>query len=402
MIRLLVCAAVLLALGTAAPAQPSPGDYIATIAGTTSSVVSITPAGSVQTLFTVPFVASAVTMATNNVDLAVLGQSAAARMGFVATVTLKGTVTTLASYTSYIYENLAGDTNGTYVVPLGSGGTDMVLRIDRSGGMMTLLPTTPIGGGKPRGIAVDIGTGGYLIGDIPNLFLIAPNGTPKTLNTNVAINNSIDMLSDARTGAAIISQQNSLVAVDTFSGTMTTIQGGFGGCFPGLAYDRKLDAWVMAGSCAATNSFLFRIARGGGATTLAPLAGVSDVEVYGSRNIVAASDPMPGTTLSLRFSELSSAGDIYLAGASLSTSPGVPTPVGIVDLTPDVLFSLSQLAPAIFVNFLGVLDATGAATAAVVVPPVPGLKGLRFYISFVTVRGSAIRTIANTVGFTIQ
>jgi hypothetical protein len=30
------------------------------------------------------------------------------------------------------------------------------------------------------------------------------------------------------------------------------------------------------------------------------------------------------------------------------------------------------------------------------------LKGFRFFVSFVTVRGSALNAVANTVGFTIQ
>jgi len=156
------------------------------------------------------------------------------------------------------------------------------------------------------------------------------------------------------------------------------------------------------GSCANTNFNLYRVLRGGGLTTVTPLVGGGDVEVYGSLNIVAAGDPTPGASLGLRFCEPSSAGDLYLAAASFSTSPGIPTPAGVVDLTPDALFALSQFAPSIFVNFAGVLDANGAAAAKVVVPAAPALKGLRFYLSFVTVRGAQIRAIANTQGFTIQ
>jgi len=396
--------ALVLALGCAgAGAQLNPGDYVAPLPSSTGTpIVQITPGGTVKTLFTVPFLVSALTMATNNVDLAVVAQNPVARAGFVATVTPSGTVTTLASYASYIYENIAPDSNGTYVVPVGSNGTDVVLRIDRVGGKTSINPSPPVGGGKPRGMAVDIGTGGYLMGDIPNLFLIARDGTTRTVHKNVAINNSIDMMSDARTGAVMIAQQNSLVSVDPVTGLMTTIQGGFNGCFPGLAYERARDAWVLAGACTSLNTNVYRVLRGGGVTTVAGLAGASDIEVYGSRNIVATSDPTPGSTLSLGFSEPSSAGALYLAAASFSTSPGIPTPAGIIDLTPDPLFFFSLAAPGIFVNFQGVLDAQGSALAAVAVPPIPALKGFRFFVSFVTVRGSALNAIANTVGFTIQ
>jgi len=288
------------------------------------------------------------------------------------------------------------------MVPIGVSGADMVLRFDRFGAMTTVVPNPKVGGGKPRGIAVDITTGGYFMGDIPNLFLIARDGTSTLVNTNVSINNSIDIMSDARTGNAVIAQQNSLVTIDTFTGMMTTIAGGFNGCFPGLAYDRSLDAWVLAGSCANTNMHIYRVTRGGSVTTVANLTGPGDLEVYGSRNIVATGDPSPGSTLSLRFNEPNSPGALYIAAASLSTNPGIPTPAGIVDLTPDDLFMLSQLAPSMFINFLGVLDANGSAIASVAVPAVPALKGFRFFISFVTIKGSAISTVANTAGFTIQ
>lgn len=401
MFRLPAFLALLLGLAAVLPAQLNPGDYLAPMT-TGSAVVSITPGGAVQTLFTVPFSPTAVTMAPDNHDLAVLGTTPSFG-GILAIVTPTGTVTTLAQYTSYIYENMAVDATGTFVMPLGAGGIQ-VLRIDRFGGMTTLVPSPPVGKGKPRGIAVDINTGAYFVGEIPNLYRIARDGSSKLIHNNVLINNGIDMVSDARTGEVVISQQTSLVSVDPVSGIMTTLQGGFSNnaCFPGLAYDRARDSWVMAGGCLNTNMFLYRVARGGGLNTVTPLAGAVDVEVYGSLNIIAATDPTPGATLNLRFCEPSSAGDLYLAAAAFSTFPGIPTPAGVVDLTPDVLFALSQAAPFLFVNFAGVLDAKGAAPASVVVPPVPTLKGLRFFVAFVTVRGSAIRTIANTQGFTIQ
>jgi hypothetical protein len=401
MLRLIVLTAVFSALAGLAPAQLNPGDYVVPVSPG-NAVVQITPTGTVTTICTLPWPANAVTMAVNNTDLAVLGRSLLARIGYVATVTPAGVVTTLASYASNIYENMAVDVNGTYVMSAGVSGTDVVIRVDRFGMLTTLNPSPAVGGGKPRGIAVDINTGGYLFGDIPTLYRVARDGSCTSITGGVAINNGIDILSDARTLTAIVSQQNSLVSIDLVTGIMTTIQGGFNGCFPGLAYDRANDAWILAGSCANTNYFVYRVARAGGLSTVTPLTGAGDVEVYGSLNIVAGADPSPGAALALRFCEPSSAGDLYLAAASFSTSPGIPTPAGVVDLTPDALFALSQLAPSMFVNFAGVLDASGAAAAKVVVPGVPQLKGFRFYVSFVTVRGSSIRAIANTQGFTIQ
>jgi hypothetical protein len=401
MFRIPFLALVLMVLVAPMTAQLMPGDYVAPVPSSTgSTLLGITPGGTVKTILTLPFPVAALTMAVNNRDLAVVGFTPT-RSGLLATVTPNGTVSTVAQYTSYIYENLAVDSNGTYVVPVGQGGV-LVMRVTPAGVMTTITPQPSVGKGKPRGIAVDISTGGYLVGEIPNLFLIQRDGSNRTVHQNVAINNSIDMLSDARTGHAIISQQNSLVQVDLTTGSMTSIQAGFNGCFPGLAYDRARDAWVMAGSCTFTNNNLYRVARGGATTTVTALSGASDLEVYGSLNVVANGDPTPGATLNLRFSEPGSPGDFYLAAASFSSGPGIPTPAGIIDLTPDALFAMSQLVPALFVNFQGALDANGTAPAAILIPPVPQLKGLRFYVSFVTIRNAAIRAIANTQGFSIQ
>lgn len=402
MILCVLAAALLIGILPCAPCpgQLSVGDYVAPVSSG-NSIVGITPGGTVKTLFAMPFPVTALTMATDNVDMAVLGWDSTSSMAILATVTPTGTVSTVAKFSSYIYENLTVDPAGFYMVPIGAGGI-FVLRIDRFGTVTTISPKPAVGKGKPRGIAVDIGSGGYVVGEIPNLYLIAPDGSSKTIHTNVSINNSIDIMSDARTGTAVIAQQNSLVSVDTVSGVMTTLRGGFNGCFPGLAYDRVRDEWVLAGSCANTNFNVYRVDRSGALNTVTNLVGAGDIEVYGSRHIIAAGDPTPGSTLSMRFKEPGSPGALYLAAASLSTNPGIPTPAGIVDLTPDQLFYLSQVAPTLFVNFMGVLDTNGSAVASVVVPAIAQLRGLRFYVSFVAIKVTTISAIANTAGFTIK
>lgn len=399
-ITLILPVLFLLVLALGVSAQPMAGDYIVPISSAAGgAVLVITPAGVVTTLFPLPQAATALTMATNNTDLAVMSMSGGSVI--LDTVTPKGQVTQLAKWSSYIGENLAVDSNGTYAAPLGAGGVQ-VLRIDSFGAMTTLVPSPAIGKGKPRGIAIDINSGGYFVGEIPNLFRILPSGASTVVHTNVAINNGIDMVSDARSGDVVISQQASLVRVDPFSGVMTTIQGGFTGCLPGLAYDRTNDAWVMVGSCANTNFNLYRVTRAGALTTVVGVVGATDIEVYGSLNVVGSGDPKPGTPFSLRFSEPGSAGDVYVAAASLSAGPGIPTAAGVVDLAPDNLFRASREVPTVFVNFTGVLDGAGSAVGKILLPAVPQLKGVRFYVSFVTARGSVIRRVANTAGFTIK
>ncbi len=400
--RLLV-AGFALATSIGAPratAQPAPGDYVvpASVTGG-AALLTVTPNGVITTMTTFGFRISAATMAPNNRDVAVLGSSGSA--AFIAEVSPGGAVATVGTLPVSFSENLAVDQDGSYLVPLIGLSSIMIGKMDATGAVTTIMPAPSIGNGKPRGMAVDIGTGSYLVGEIPNLFSVRRDGTSSLVVGSVAINNSIDMISDARTGEAIVSQQNSLVSVNLTLGTMTTIVGGFNGCFPGLAYDRTRDAFVMGGSCATANANLIRVDRSGNATTLTAIPFPLDVEVYGSRNVVAAADPTPGTTLALRFSEPGSAGANYVAAASFSHTPGFALPIGTVDLTPDTLFLLSQNVPALFPGFVGTLGANGTAAAGVVIPNGP-LQGLRFYVSFVTFTGAGLQAVANTAGFTVQ
>jgi len=401
---------VLLALAlaaTPAAAQFAPGDYVApvnTLTGT--NLLGITPGGVVTTVHALPFAVTALAMAANNMDLAVLGS--ASRTAFLALITPAGKITTLTTLPlSPQFENLAVDQNGTYLTPpMGLAGA-WIFRIDGGGGVTTILPTPNVGGGKTRGIAVDIGSGDYLVGESSSLFRIAFSGQATVASRNINIPNETDMVSDARSGGLInwkidpssLPVKYALVSIDPGTGAATTIRTRFGNVSPGLAYDRARDAFVLAEP--SPQNALVRVNRSGGATTVAALAGARDLEVYGSRNVLAGADPTPGSAFGLAFSEPGSPNHLYLAAASFGHGPGIPTPAGVVDLALDPLFILSQAAPAVFVNFQGLLDANGSALALVLIPAGP-LKGLRFYVSFVTIQGGAIRAVANTQGFTIR
>ena len=66
--------------------------------------------------------------------------------------------------------------------------------------------------------------------------------------------------------------------------------------------------------------------------------------------------------------------------------------------------SVSGLAPSIFNNYAGTLDATGSATAAIRIPKIPALKGTRIYSAFVTLQNGApqgVKSISNNFLFTI-
>ena len=84
----------------------------------------------------------------------------------------------------------------------------------------------------------------------------------------------------------------------------------------------------------------------------------------------------------------------YGTGPSANLIPcNVPIPIDTrqVDLSPDSLLflSLSGVAPAIFQNYAGVLDAKGKATASLVLPNIPALTGVGVYTAFVTLLNTA-------------
>jgi hypothetical protein len=390
--RLALAVFLAAALAVSAAAQPNPGDYV--FPSTSGNAVLVVPPGSsaattLATLFAQP---QGLVMAPDNIDLVASGGPGLMR------ITPTGTVTTLLGVT--VNEKLAVDQDGSFLLP-GFGTTaSALLRVDRSLTVTTIA--AGFGTGKARAIAVDVDSGDYLVGD-QNLFRITASGVVTSVSTPFTVTGTTDMVSDPRTGHLVAGRGIALVEVDLTTGAVVTLAQ-LQCTVSGVGVDRRRDLFVVTGLIGLTpgSSGVYTVDRRGTVVSLSRLAGLQDAEVFGSRNIVAGADPTPGQTLSLKFTEPGSAGALYLAAASFSTRPGIPTPAGIVDITPDALFTLSQLAPGIFVNFAGTLDARGTAAAAVVVPAAPGLKGLRFHLGFVTVKGGSIAAIARTAGFTIR
>lgn len=168
-----------------------------------------------------------------------------------------------------------------------------------------------------------------------------------------------------------------------------------------VGHDRRSDTFLVG--CSGNNgSMIFRVTRAFAATTVAPRRAAA-IDVWGQRHIVASSGaPRVGATFGLSLREPAEPNASYVAAASLAPRPGIQTPAGIVDLQPDALFALSLSNPALFRGFAGQLDAAGDATASVAIPPFQALRGARFYVSFVTMRGGRIASVANTATFTIE
>lgn len=93
-----------------------------------------------------------------------------------------------------------------------------------------------------------------------------------------------------------------------------------------------------------------------------------------------------GTTLTFNLAAASEAGKPYQVGTSLGAGP---TKIGkhSLPLAVDELLKLStsNLVPALFRTYSGVLDVSGVGAASLAIPNNPALKGVRTYTAFLTI-----------------
>jgi hypothetical protein len=112
-------------------------------------------------------------------------------------------------------------------------------------------------------------------------------------------------------------------------------------------------------------------------------------------------NPPPGSAVNLLLDASSDPTLNYVAASSLGTGP-IPLGCRNLDLSPDGLFVLTtaNALPTIFVNYQGMLSATGQATAIVNLPALPPL-GIQVYTAFVTLGASGLKTVSATGAFTL-
>lgn len=97
-----------------------------------------------------------------------------------------------------------------------------------------------------------------------------------------------------------------------------------------------------------------------------------------------------GQTCNLDLRAARSGGRSYVAAVALGSRPGIALPSGrTIPLNPDPLLTSFALAPAVFQNFTGQLDAQGAAQARIAIPAMPGLIGATIFAAFVAIDGQA-------------
>ena len=115
--------------------------------------------------------------------------------------------------------------------------------------------------------------------------------------------------------------------------------------------------------------------------------------------------PRPGGRVDLALTASGDAGLSYQTGSSLGTGP-IPIDARRLNLGLDDLLrvSVTGLWPTIFSGYPGVLDGQGQARAAIHIPNLAGLIGIRIHTAFVTLdpqAPSGVRSISNTFSFTV-
>jgi hypothetical protein len=126
---------------------------------------------------------------------------------------------------------------------------------------------------------------------------------------------------------------------------------------------------------------------------------------YATTQLTLSGGTSPGSTVDLNLSSAADAGRAYQVASSLGTGP-IPIGTRSLGLSPDALMviTVNGYLPTVFVNYAGVLDASGKAKAQILIPNNPVLTGIRVYSAFVTIDPAApygISNISNTATLSI-
>jgi concanavalin A-like lectin/glucanase superfamily protein len=190
---------------------------------------------------------------------------------------------------------------------------------------------------------------------------------------------------------------------------------GKGGDFKCMGYDGSTSAcegnyddiriynWARTAADVAADYTRNAIGTGPSGSPNVPDLGYYECEL--PTRLVASGSPRPGGTVAFDLTASGSANLPYQLGSSLGTGP---TPIGnrSLDLSVDNLLvvTVGGYLPAIFANYAGTIDASGKASASVVIPAIPALIGIRIHTAFVTLSASSpfgIKAISSTESFAI-
>jgi len=204
-----------------------------------------------------------------------------------------------------------------------------------------------------------------------------------------------------------------LVKIDKTSAATTTIGPGGLTAYSGIGcFDIGPSGTFWAINLAGGAYQLVRINSTTGAPTLAgALTGITvsgamtGLASFSAASLVGSGSPRPGGTVNLALTATSDAGLPYQLGSSLGTGP-IPIDTRTLALSPDDLLrvSVNDYWPWIFAGYRGVMDVNGQAHAAIHLPNIPALIGVRLHTAFLTIdpqAPSGIRSISTTFSFSI-
>ena len=145
------------------------------------------------------------------------------------------------------------------------------------------------------------------------------------------------------------------------------------------------------------------VATSGTATTS---YGLKTRLTYIKTTLTLSGSPSPGGTVDLDLLAPPDAGKPYQVASSLGNGP-IPIGSRQINLTLDdlLVITVNGYLPSVFLNYSGLLDASGKAKAQIKILNDSRLKGIRIYSAFVTLDAGApngISLISNTADFTIQ
>jgi len=146
-----------------------------------------------------------------------------------------------------------------------------------------------------------------------------------------------------------------------------------------------------------TNGVKRAIATGAGAYSAATASTVDTAApklrfLFANATRVKPGAARVGQIMNLTWSAPDFAGKAYLGAAAFDAGPGIQLPgddTRVVPLNLDPLFVTSLSNPAIFRGFTGTLSASGEASGQVVIPSIPALAGVGFYLGLVVVDPTA-------------
>jgi len=401
---------------------------------------------------------SAQTPGTNPYDYILSNFTGTFQNSIVRVDRTNGVATTLFPFTMGTLESITMDLDNLSYLVMDTVGTSFIRRVDLSGPSMTsvgpfdpsfdfvvdqdtsMVAATQLGdlkritrggvqsnvvltSGSFRGICLDLDTGDYIVNDLfaSAVLRVTRAGVATTLRTGLP--GLLDVAYDTGSGDFFVSRATGAIGYLhrlTRGGTLTTIfsSGSLAAEPRGLTVLPQGHP-AGAGNLAVVDSLPIPV----GVFIFTPMGALSTTVIFGQNNTIVPSGvesnnsrmlaprigtaaPTPGAQYQINIQGTSLDRNLgYLLAASFTPRPGIVLPGGrTVPLVVDPLFLQSLLDPGLFPGFQGALDGNARGQAAINLPNINGLRGIRIFVAGVTldtVSPAGVRTVTNLLAFTI-